>query len=213
MRSKRVMYCTWMLVFVMLVSVGCLEKEAQWHKKTIKKLESRMEVETGPGFKTTVDNLGKKKRSLALYIADDHSKLAALFMTKQFDSMAKEMGVGVTLDDNVMSDLKDISDYWKEQHDKKYNSLKPEEKQNFDSKYTIELQIWAYRISVSEYQSVRIANRTVSGTQVEYTSDGQSVEFFEFDVVLREVKNGKIVSNQSGNGEWPRGHSEECPWI
>jgi len=213
MRSKRVVCFVWVLVFIVLVCAGCLEKEAKWHQKTIKKLESRMEVTTGPGFKATVENLGKKKRSLALYIAEDHAKLAALFMTKQFAQMEVEMGTDVKLDGNAMGSPGAIHEYWEKKWNEKYEMLSDEKQQNIDSKYTIELQIWSKKIEMSQYTSVKIKTRSVHGAQVEYRYDGESVELFEFDVVLKKVKNGKIVSNQSGTGEWPRGHSEECPWI
>jgi len=219
MRSKRVVCHALVLSVVMMVCSGCIPVEIKWQTKTINKLLDIMVKDTGDGFRAVIVAEGMKKRSLALKIKSDHTKMTDLFLTKRFDLMAELMGEGVgfrtvkTEDFYVMSDIAATRAYWEDLWNEKKNLLTSQQQAQLGSKYTIELEIWATMITIGQYVSPKTEVKYEGGTKVEYESNGRSVETFKFRVILVEMATGKIISNQDGEGKWPRGHSEDCPWI
>ncbi len=164
------------------------------------------------------ENPARAKRSLARHIIRDHAMLRVYFQNQQFCEMAALMGdYRVKMDEQKM-DVETLRNYWKNQFDLKFNQLSDEEKDNFYRDFEISLKISIDDIVLNvllEPQEKEIetydenCNKAVETVSI----DCVSTEFLTIAVLLRDVKNDKIISNYTIRGEWDRAHSRLCPWI
>jgi hypothetical protein len=219
--AKKSICVVWLLVFALVWCFGCGKKEepsvepeqtedrgeAELKDETIATLINLMEEEPEP-----FQNSQKKKRSLAQHILRDHIVIAVHFQNQQFKEMADAMKDGIKLN-GVEMNVGQIKQFWKAEYDKKYNSLTPEQQAEFADKYQIELVIYSSKITLKDLGEGEegLIDLVIDGVEQQHKTNCKSNEVFKFKILLTE--NGVPISNQSGEGEWPRDHSWVCPWI
>ncbi len=206
MRSKKTLYFAWMLVFVVLVCVGCKKndqppvdtayetKDGQKEsvEKAIKEIVKKMKAD---GEKS---NDKKIQRSLAKHILKDHVSLMAHFQSQEFEKMAKVMGLRAKVykekdeQGNPIWWEGDISVFWDELYKEKENL--------YPDSASIELEIYADDIALEDLDPP-IDKKDCSSTEV-----------FLFRVIALN-EDGEEISNQDGGGSKDRDHSGPCPWV
>jgi len=200
MITKKRLYFVWMVVFVMLVFVGCTEKtgeteitsseikdgQKEYVEKALKDIVKKMKPE-GPLAKTK-----KIQRSLAKHILKDHIALMAHFQSGEFDKMIDYLGdAQVYIGEPGDWEVPD-AEFWKNLYDNKAGKY-------LDKEVSIELVIYAVDIPLGD---------------IEPPDDGKdcfSTENFLFKIIAVD-ENGDVISNQDGGGSRDRFHSGGCPW-
>jgi len=200
MITKKRLYFVWMVVFVMLVFVGCKEKtgeteitsseikdgQKEYVEKALKDIVKKMKPE-GPLAKTK-----KIQRSLAKHILKDHIALMAHFQSGEFDKMIDYLGdAQVYIGEPGDWEVPD-AEFWKNLYDNKAGKY-------LDKEVSIELVIYAVDIPLGD---------------IEPPDDGKdcfSTENFLFKIIAVD-ENGDVISNQDGGGSRDRFHSGGCPW-
>lgn len=203
MRTKKRWYFVWMLVFVLLVFVGCKEKpgeteitgpeikdgQEKYVEKALKEIVKLMKTEPA-GVKS---NNKKIKRSLAIHILRDHVALKIHFQKGDFGKMIDYLGdAQVKIGESGGWEVPD-ADFWEGLH---------LEKMKLPDAASTELVIYADDISLTDIEPI---------DKDEDKKDCKSTEFFKFKIIALD-KNGNVISNQDGEGERDRRHSQGCPW-
>lgn len=213
MTTKKRWYFVWMLVFVLLVFVGCgknqegpkdsesvaknpesVAKDGQkdYVEKSLKEIVKKMKSD-GPRAKSK-----KIKRSLAKHILKDHVTLMAYFQSGQFDQMKNNLGnaqVKIEGSDN----WEDIdADFWRDLYEAKKKTCEDLGYKNF----SIELEIYADDISLKDIDDI---------PSTEEKENCESREKFFFKIIAYD-ENGNVISNQDREGRRDRKHSQGCPW-
>lgn len=206
MGTKKCVFIVLVLVFVCvgLLCFGCkgdddddtpedrFQRHGHW-----KELEAPIKQLVGKMAAPHIEM--KKRRSLANHIIQDYVRLRIYFMTQNWAKMDEIKGIKrlVAPDQNgnsmVWEPGNSLGDFWKKLYAEKSAQF-PED--------DIELEIRPV--------SVRLVVKdgtTSSGVKYDCTS----FETFEFSII--SSRKGIIKSNRSGDGDWDRFHSEECPWI
>ena len=198
MRTKKRWYFVWMLVFVMLVFVGCKEKtgeteikgpefkdgQKEYVEKALKEIEKKMKSD-GPRAKSK-----KIKRSLAQHILKDHVALMAHFQSGEFEKMIDYWGDAEVYIGELGSWEVPDAGFWKKLYDNKAG---------LPGVASIELEIYARDISLTDIEPI------VDG------KDCKSKELFTFKIIALD-ENGNVISNQDNEARRDRFHSEACPW-
>lgn len=201
MRTKKRWYFVWMLVFVLLVFVGCKDKagdteitgpeikdgQEKYVEKALKEIVKLMKTEPA-GVKS---NNKKIKRSLAIHILRDHVALKIHFQKGDFGKMIDYLGdAQVKIGESGGWEVPD-ADFWEGLH---------LEKMKLPDAASTELVIYADDISLTDIEPIG-----------EDPKDCKSTEFFKFKIIALD-ENGDVISNQDGEGRRDRRHSGGCPW-
>jgi hypothetical protein len=216
MRTKKSWYLAWVLVFAVLFCFSCAKQETPVEEEeTIQKSEIELYDETVAEImklmkeKGTVNNVYKKKRSLAKHIIRDHVLLRVYFQNQQFYEMAETMGDGISINGTAMK--KDqIREFWKNEYGSIRSKLTDDQKSRFDFDIEIELVFYAKEITLWDPADPQTGRMIIDGVEREVTIDGKATEKFEFKILVRDK--GEIVLDPPGEGDWDRDHSSECPW-
>ena len=197
MRTKKRRYFVWMIVFILLVFVGCSKKpdsdtkdeQKELVEKALKNIEQKMHSADAKVKSKKI------KRSLAQHVLKDHVALMAHFQSQQFTKMGELMVGNATVsshdgDGNPIK-IDPTAGFWKTLYDNKAD---------LDGVASVELVIYATDISLTDIVPID-----------EDKKDCQSTEFFKFKILAID-ENGNVISNQDDEGEWDRRHSSGCPW-
>jgi len=204
MRTKKRWYFVWMLVFVLLVFVGCGEitkppeetspgktdVQKDFVEKAIEEIVKNMKPD-GPR-----SNEKKIQRSLAQYILKDHIALMAYFQSQEFSKMEYVMGnARVYINDENGDPLEE-----EDPNEKFWKKLYAEKAAACPDAASIELEIYADDISLEDIDPIKDE------------TDCSSTEVFLFRIIALD-ENGDEISNQIGGGSRSRRHSGVCPWV